>query len=267
MKRCYLVLLVLLAIGMSAKAGVVAITVPNGDFKQIYKPRSTTITADLGDGWTNGVGSGTPMDGSQTAAYSDGTTGVSVDVPGWINAPEWPPSYDWPVGCGSIARHEVSPDGFYYYTANGSDWGNPQGGLIESDAPLTTVGSGLTYTVSMFANGPVPVVFDLLANGVALTPSSSVDPAAPYVWEEFSRIYDAASLTGHLGESLTIRVGWGPDAGGSQSHLDAVSLNVTPEPATTMLVLGLGWFGVGPPCVCENIPAFVWQPQASAWGW
>jgi hypothetical protein len=198
-------------------------TVPNGDFEQVYKPGSTTITADLGGGWTHGVGPDTAMDGDQTAAYSDGTTGTSVDVPGWINTPGWPPSYTWPVGCGSIARQEATPDGLYYYTANGGEWGNGQGGAIESDAPLTTVRDGVTYTVSMLVNGPVtPVVLDLLANGVALTPSSSVDPGAPYAWEEFSRTYDAASLTGHLGESLTIRVGWGPDAVGAQSHLDNV---------------------------------------------
>jgi hypothetical protein len=92
----------------------------------------------------------------------------------------------------------------------------------------------------MFVNGDVtPVVLVLLADGVALTPSSTVDPGAPYEWDVFSRTYDAASLTGHLGESLRIRVGWGPAAGGSQSQLDMVSLTAIPEPATlSLMVLG-----------------------------
>ncbi|NQU21180.1 MAG: hypothetical protein HQ567_07855, partial [Candidatus Nealsonbacteria bacterium] len=216
----------------SSEGGV--IPVPNGSFEEIYQPGSTTITADIGGGWTNGVGPDTAMESGQTAAYSDGTTGTVVDVPGWINTPGWPPSYTWPKGCGSIAGQGPAPDGVYYYTANGGEWGNGQGGAIESDAPLATVGGGVTYTVSMLANGPVtPVVLELLANGVALTPSSSVDPAAaPYTWEdEFSRTYDHASLTGHLGESLTIRVGFGPDALGTQSHLDVVSLNGVLDPA------------------------------------
>ncbi|MHC4565292.1 MAG: LamG-like jellyroll fold domain-containing protein [Planctomycetota bacterium] len=215
----------------------IAIPVPNGSFEQVYRPGSTTITADLGGNWTNGVGPDTPMNGSQTADYSDGTTGTSVDVPGWINTPGWPPSYDWPVGCGSIAGQTTPPDGAYYYTANGSNWGNAQGGAIESDAPLTTVGDGLTYTVSMLANGPVtPVVLELLADGVPLTPSSSVDPNAPYEWEEFSRTYDAASLADHVGKSLTIRVGFGPDAVGTQSHIDAVSLSYVPAPPAPIVV-------------------------------
>jgi hypothetical protein len=242
-----LALVGLLAFAAAPVANAATIAVPNGSFELIYKPGSTTITADInilnpddGGGWTRGVGPGTAMDGVQKAAYSDGTDGNMVDVPGWINTPGWPPSYDWLKGCGSIAGQQPPPGGIYYYTANGSDWGNAQGGAIESAAPLTTVGAGLTYTVSMFVNGDVtPVVLVLLADGVALTPSSTVDPGAPYEWDVFSRTYDAASLTGHLGESLRIRVGWGPAAGGSQSQLDMVSLTAIPEPATlSLMVLG-----------------------------
>ena len=186
----------ILGVVLSNESRAAEIPVPNGSFELIYMPGSDTITADLVDGWTNGVGSDTPMNGDQEADYSDGTWGTSVDIPGWINTPGWPPSYDLPVGNGSVARQNPAPDGLYYYLANGSDWGNPQGGAIESDAPLTTAEAGRTYTVSMLANGPVtPVLLELLADGEALTPSSSVDPAAPYAWEEFSRTYDAASLT------------------------------------------------------------------------
>jgi hypothetical protein len=63
----------------------IGITVANGDFEQIYKPDSGTITADLGGGWTQGVGPNTPMDDG-IATYSDGTTGDAVDIPGWIGA-------------------------------------------------------------------------------------------------------------------------------------------------------------------------------------
>jgi len=210
----------------------IAIPVPNGSFEQVYKPGSDTITADLGGNWTNGVGPDTLMNGDQTAAYSDETTGTSVDVPGWINTPGCPPSYDWPVGCGSIAGQIVTPDGLYYYTVNGGDWGNAQGGTIDSDAPVATVGSDLTYTLSMLATGPdgpaTPVVLELLADGVALTPTSSLDPELSGDWQEFSRTYDAASLSGHLGESLTIRLGVGSESIGGQSCFDAVSLSYAP---------------------------------------
>jgi hypothetical protein len=81
----------------------------------------------------------------------------------------------------------------------------------------------------MLANGgATPVVLDLLADGVVLTPSSTVDPELSGDWQEFSRTYDAASLAGHLGESLTIRLGVGRGASGGQSHLDAVSLSYVP---------------------------------------
>ena len=218
---------------------MVQITVPNGDFEEIYKPGSDTITADLGGGWTQGVGLDTPMDDG-TATYSDGTTGDAVDIPGWIGAdPQgwidgggtYGRDTSFPNRQGSVARQSSTPDGLYYYLSNGGGWGNAAGGLIVSDASLGNVEGG-TYTLSMVANGgATPVVLDLLADGVALTPSSSVDPVLSDEWQEFSRTYDAASLGGHLGESLTIRLRVGRGAGGDQSHFDAVSLSYVPEPA------------------------------------
>ena len=219
------VAIVALAIG---QVQAETINVPNNSFELIYKPGETTITADLGGGWTNGVGPDSPMNGSQTATFSDGSSGGFVDIPGWINVPGWPASHSWPQGCGSVTRQSGNaPDGDYYYTANGGGYGNSQGGAIESDAPLTINNDG-TYRISFLANGPVePVLLELLANDVVITPSSSVDPPAPYAWpDEFSRTYDVASLGGHLGEPLRIRVGWGPDATGTQSHLDNVTLEV-----------------------------------------
>ena len=55
----------------------ITINVPNGDFEQIYKPGSDSITADLGAGWTQGLGPDAPLDDG-IATYSDGTTGDAV---------------------------------------------------------------------------------------------------------------------------------------------------------------------------------------------
>ncbi|MCF7975079.1 MAG: hypothetical protein K9N55_14800 [Phycisphaerae bacterium] len=211
----------------------VSIAVPNGDFEMIYKPGSDSVTADLGEGWTQGVGLDMPMD-SGIAAFSDGTTGDVVDIPGWIGADVqgWIDAggtygRDMTTGNhqGSVTRQSDTPDGLYYYLSNGGGWGNSAGGLIVSEAPLATVEDGLSYTVSMLANGgATPVVLELLADGAALTPSDSVDPVLSDNWQTFSRTYDAASLAGHAGASLTIRLGVGRGASGSQSHFDAVSL-------------------------------------------
>ncbi|GAI91316.1 unnamed protein product, partial [marine sediment metagenome] len=81
----------------------------------------------------------------------------------------------------------------------------------------------------MFANGGAnPVVLELLADGVILTPTSSVDPNLSGDWQEFSRTYDSASLVGFLGEPLTIVLGVGrplPDgATGTQTRFDDVTL-------------------------------------------
>jgi len=210
------------------------ITVPNGDFEAIFKPGSDTISADLGEGWTQGLGPDTPMDDG-SATYSDGSTGDSVDIPGWVGADvqAWIDAggtYGRDTttgnGQGSVTRQSTTPDGLYYYLSNGGAWGNAAGGLIVSEAPLATVADGLSYTLSMLANGgATPVVLELLADGVPLTPSASVDPALSDDWQEFSRTYDAASLAGQAGASLTIRLGVGRGASGSQSHFDAVALS------------------------------------------
>ena len=222
---------VLIVVGaVSSESRAATIPIPNNSFEQIYKPGSTTVTADLGGNWTNGVGPNTPMESGQTANYSDGTSGSSVDVPGWINAPGWPPSYSWPVGCGVIARQVGTPAGLYYYAANGGDWGNSQGGAIESDAPLANVLAGNAYTLSIVANGgATPVLLELLAGGVPVTPTSSVDPVLSDTWQEYSRTYDAASLAGSVGQPLTVRLGVGPVAAGTQAHLDNVSLSFEPD--------------------------------------
>ncbi|UCG49908.1 MAG: hypothetical protein JSU94_09015, partial [Phycisphaerales bacterium] len=80
MKRCYLALCVLLAVGVTAQANLV----PNGDFQTIYKPGTGgTVSATIPDGCYFSI-PGMNIKGGGTASYGDGTTGNSVELPGWI---------------------------------------------------------------------------------------------------------------------------------------------------------------------------------------
>ncbi len=231
----------------------VVIPVPNGSFEELYKPGTAIPGLVSPGGWTQGVGPDCPID-SGVYEFSDNSTGPVADIPGWVGADRdgWIAlggtyGRDQTTGNlqGSVARQAAAPDGVQYYLSNGGQWGNRAGGLIVSDAPLATVEAGATYTLSMLANGSAtPIVLELLAGGVEVTPTSLVDPVLSGEWQEFSRTYDPASLAGFVGQDLTILLGVGRDAAGTQSHFDSVQLTVLradiiPEPATLSL-LGLG---------------------------
>ena len=270
MKRCYVVLVVLLAVGLSAQAA--PIPVPNGDFETLYKPGTTITGVVSGGGWSQGVGLDCPIDNGEYQ-FSDSTTGDVADIPGWLGydrpgwwanggtynrvdyypgdgTPEDPPDANIPDPLhpdrfgnlqGSVSsQHNHTPGGAMAYIGNGGGWGNAAGALIVSAESLGTVDESLVYTLSMMANGAaLPTVLELLADGVALTPSSSVDPVLSGDWQEFSRTYDATSLSGHAGESLTILFGHGRPATGSQSRYDDITLDAVPEPASlSLLALG-----------------------------
>jgi hypothetical protein len=237
MNRCYLVLCVLLAVGISAQAGLV----PNGDFK-MYKPGTGyTVSATFapGDSWTTGMGDNTPMNGTG-AIYGDGTSGMVVDVPGWITPRN---SQGSPTGtCDLFTLGYDEMDGSSCLNSFGS-WSGGNGGLAESAAPLTLPAGGGPYTLSAMVTGDAGArVLDLLVDGVALTPDSSVDPTYIDEWQEISRTYNAIP-SGNVTILVGIaRPGAGdPDLFGSRMRLDNVTL--VPEPAT-MLLLGLGGLGL-----------------------
>ena len=208
--------------------------VPNGDFETLYKPGTEITGVVAGGAWSMGVGLDCPIDGGTGYEFSDETTGVDADIPGWIG-------YDqagWIANGGTYERDTTNVnfqgnisfvDGTQFFGANGGGWGNSAGGLITSAASLGIVGDS-TYVLSMTARAPdgaaTPVVLDLLADGVVLTPTSSVDPVLTGEWQEVSRTYEAASLAGVLGQDLTIVLGVGRGSSGGQSHLDDVSLYI-----------------------------------------
>jgi hypothetical protein len=229
------------------------VTVPNGDFETIYKPGQTMITATFSSGgWSQGVGPDCPIEYGQYN-FSDQTSGTIADITGWLG-------YDrdgWIAWGGSYGRDQTTGNlqgnissgtnntsgGSHSFGCNGAGWGNPAGGLITSAASLGNVLSGTTYTLSMYANGDAtPVVLNLLAGGVVVTPSSSVSPTLSSNWQEFSRTYDDEDLTSYIGQAITIVCGLGRDAAGNQFHMDDILLTYvggggdtdppTPNPAT-----------------------------------
>ncbi len=77
----------------------------------------------------------------------------------------------------------------------------------------------------MYANGSAtPVVLELLANGVRVTRTSSVDPTLSGTHQEFVRVYDVGDLAGYVGQAMTLVAGLGRDAEGPQSHFDDATL-------------------------------------------
>ena len=207
-----------LAIG---QVQAVTVTVPNSDFGLIYKPGQTTITGVVsGGGWTQGVGPECPIDVGEYE-FSDASTGTVADIPGWLG-------YDrdgWITWGGTYSRDQTTgnlqgsvsnvsnhtPGGSNCYLSNGGGWGNPAGGLITSDASLGNILNSSTYTLSMYAKGSAnPLVLELLAGGVVVTPTSSVSPALSGTWQEFSRTYDVADLTSYVGQAMTIVGGGRP---------------------------------------------------------
>jgi len=188
----------------------VTIPVPNGDFELLYKPGTAIAGYVAAGAWSSGVGPECRIDeDSGMYVFTDGTNGTVADIPGWVG-------YDregWIAEGGTYGRDTTTGnnqgavsfvDGNQMWGCNGGDWGNPAGGLITSAASLGSVTEG-TYTLSMMAKGDAtPIVLHLLADGVPLRPTISVDPVLTDAWQEVSRTYDAARLEGYVGASLTI---------------------------------------------------------------
>jgi len=193
----------------------------NGDFK-MYKPGTNyTVRArsDAGNFWVIGIGDNQTVLNDVVVNYDDGTTGTTIDCPGWISPitlPLWRDGADFATAPTQLFQLSEVLDGTSALNCFGA-WSSQNGNLAESSESLGLVLAGATYTLSARCNGSArPLTFELRAGGVAMTPSSSVDPernAGGTIiggWADISRTYNAAATGPHVGQPITIVVGTTP---------------------------------------------------------
>jgi Bacterial Ig-like domain (group 3)/MBG domain (YGX type) len=259
--------LALLAIAGQAHAAPVF----NGEFN-MFKPGTTpaySVTGTFpsaGQYIPGGFGLGLAVGGG-VVNFSDSTTGGTVDVPGWKTV----------RGGGDLYVNGFDGPLTPGFHGGGSWFGQT---LIESLDPIGTVAADLDYTISVLVGGPGspadgplagPLELNLLANGVALTPTGSVNVPTPIVagtWYTISRTYSASSLTSNIGQDLKIQVG----VAASNSignrvifdnvSLDTVAADVTPPTLTSIVDNKTG----GPVLVNEPVTYTVTfsEPMAAA---
>ncbi len=214
-------------------------TVFGGDF-QAYKPGTGyTVTAQFpnGSSWSAGVGDGLSLVGG-TITYSDGSTpGASgdaipdLDLPGWTSIQG---------NTNALSNGVGGTTGLNMFAAWGGD------ARVQTTGSLGTILGGETITITAMVGGPAsgpiqgPLAFHLVAGGVQLTPTSSVDPALPHTdgtFQMISRTYDATALAGSIGASTSIILGV-EDANdfGNRVIFDDVTIDgIIPEPSSAIL--------------------------------
>ncbi|MCF7955512.1 MAG: hypothetical protein K9M75_06905, partial [Phycisphaerae bacterium] len=223
--------------------------IPNAGFT-FYKPGTDyTVTAlfNATDGFVNGVGDNLPLSTDDTVDYSDGTTGVLVDIPGWVNAEGTTPQFYKNFGVEGTTALTVF-----------AAW-NKTGGRVESAENLGYIQSSSTYTLSAKASGGIfgdvnlVTRLELLVDGAAITPSIPLNATVATAngdYQDISVTYDEAALADHIGKPFKVLVGTGPSPDATvngRGWMDDVKLDITVnDPAAPSVDAGadmVTWLG------------------------
>lgn len=232
-------LLAVLACGSLGSQAYATISLPlNGGF-DVSKPGTGGAVGGVVVGnFLKGVGeAGVTVQAGTSVNWDDATTsaaGETIDMLGWTAV----------NGAGGDSLNNGPGGSLAWNTFAG--WGDNS--RLESDI-LGQILAGETYIISVAVGGPLDgprsqgIAFNLLANGVALTPTSQVDVTPGFGdFETISRTFDAASLAGVVGQNISILVGVTDDnTAGNRIIFDDVSISPAPIPEPSSLVLlGLG---------------------------
>lgn len=204
----------------------------NGDFQAFRPGTNYTVTAELIDrGFVKAFGDNVPVERGLAVYSDDSSTGTVVDFPGWITVAGTPDMFhDSPV-----------PDGSVAFNAFGQGFNG--GTRAETAGAVGKVEPGVSYSITAAVGGPeseadgpitVPLVFELTANGVAISPSASVGVPLPHdetSWYTIRRTYDATDLAAFIGQDVKILIGTNDNDGTSGRVLfDNITFAAIPEP-------------------------------------
>jgi hypothetical protein len=232
-------LLAAVAAGLiSTQAFAAPVSLPlNGGF-DISKPGTGgAVGGTLDSGFLKGVGEGgVTLQGGTTVTFDDASTATSGDVIDMLG---------WNLANGAGGDTITNGPGGSLAWNTFAGWGDNS--RIVSDV-LGQIDAAQSYTITVEVGGPTTgpraggIVFDLLANGVVVTPDSQVDDTFTDPFETISRTYDAASLAALVGQDVTILVGVTDDNTlGNRIIFDNVTITPFPVPEPSSLaLLGLG---------------------------
>ncbi|MCF7956717.1 MAG: hypothetical protein K9M75_13020 [Phycisphaerae bacterium] len=176
----------------------------NGGF-QVYKAGTDlTVKAkwEPGNVFTGGIEGDVAVSGGN-AICEDGTLTTVINCPGWINSAPGVGLFNRGVA-NSLDTGTTTVESF------GAWGGGGNGTRIVSAEPLGIINNGTVYTLKAQVRGAVsagPITLDMLADGVAVVPSSSVEPTGSDVFEDVIRTYNPEDLSAYVGQSITVEVG------------------------------------------------------------
>lgn len=220
----------------AAQAGPITLPLVNADFNTVYKPGSTTVTATSfsgGWGYTSSVGSGVLITSNNLYAnFTDGTTGTTVDIPGWVST-------------GSLTGIQQDATSQFHAYSNGKDYNGNGGSLTQTLSGITAQPNDI-FTLSADLSGPIsgcPTTYQLYFAGteiIAMNPLTWT-PAMPTLFTQQYQFTGTVPTTGDLTVVVLFAAMRDEWSGATQTQIDNVVLAV-PEPAALSL-LGLGALG------------------------